>query len=83
MARYSSLVGQQVEARYRTGDIYLTVSGTLVSDSGHAIFIEETFSQGGRDKAMRVEIPYNYVIRVLKVGAKPLAPAPSTTPATK
>jgi hypothetical protein len=80
MARYSSLLGQQVEAHYRTGDIYLKVSGTLVSDSGHAIFIEETFSQDGRDKAMRVEIPYDYVIRVLKIDAPPLPPAPSTTP---
>jgi len=80
MARYSSLLGQQVEARYRTGEIYLKVSGTLVSDSGRAIFIEETFSQDGRDKAMRVEIPYDYVIRVLKVGARPLASAPSTPP---
>jgi len=83
MARYSSLVGQPVEARYRTGDIYLTVSGTLVSDSGHAISIEESFSQDGRDKSMRVEIPYDYVIRVLKLGAKPQAPAPFTKPAVK
>ena len=80
MVRYSSLLGQHVEARYRTGDINLKVSGTLVSDSGRAIFIEETFSQDGRDKAMRVEIPYDYVIRVLKIGPKPLAPAQSTTP---
>lgn len=83
MTRYSSLLGQPVEARYRAGDIYLTVSGTLVSDSGHAISIEETFSQDGRDKAMRVEIPYDYVIRVLKASAKLHAPAPSTKPAAK
>jgi len=83
MARYSSMLGQQVEARYRTGDIYLKVSGTLVSDSGRAISIEQTFSQDCRDKAMRVEIPYDYVIRILKVGATPLAPAPSTKPAVE
>lgn len=80
MTRYSSLLGQHVEARYRTGDIYLTVSGTLVSDSGHAISIEETFSLDGRDKAMRVEIPYDYVIRVLKISAKPRPPPHSPSP---
>lgn len=83
MVRYSSLLGQQVEARYRTGEIYLTVSGTLVADSGRAIFIEDTFSQDGRDKAMRVEIPYDYVVRVLKTDGKRRAPSPPNTPAAK
>ena len=67
MGRHSSLVGKRVEAHYRTGDIQLAAAGTLVSDSGRSIVIEERFSQGGKDKTLRVEIPYEYVIRVVEL----------------
>lgn len=33
-----------------------------MEDSGESISIEERFSQGGKDKTMRVEIPYSRVI---------------------
>jgi hypothetical protein len=65
MRRYSALTGKRVEAHYRTGDIQLSVLGTLVSDSGKSIFVEERFSQNGKQKTMRVEIPYEYIVRVL------------------
>jgi hypothetical protein len=64
MARYSALLGKRVEAHYRAGDMQLSTIGTLTSDTGKAIFVEEHFSSGGKEKTMRVEIPYAYVIRV-------------------
>jgi hypothetical protein len=67
MARYSALVGKRVEAHYRAGDMQLSTNGTLVSDSGKAIFVQEHFSSGGKEKTMRVEIPYPYVIRVAEM----------------
>lgn len=62
MRRYDFLVGKRVQASYRAGDIHLSSEGTLVEDSGESISIEERFSQGGKDKTMRVEIPYSRVI---------------------
>ncbi|HUO34267.1 MAG TPA: hypothetical protein VMU43_04690 [Candidatus Acidoferrum sp.] len=65
MQRFKSLVGKRVEASYRAGDIHLSAVGVLVEDSGESISIEERFSQGGKEKMMRVEIPYS---RVLQIG---------------
>jgi hypothetical protein len=76
MGRYSALVGKRVEARYRTADIHLSAVGTLVSDSGKSIFLEDRFSLGGREKTMRVEIPYQFVIHVSETHADPSRPAP-------
>lgn len=67
MERYSNLVGKRVEAHYRASDIHLVVVGTLVSDINKSIFVVERFSQGGKEKTLRVEIPYEYVIRVIEV----------------
>jgi hypothetical protein len=81
MARYTAFLGKRVEAHYRAGDMQLTTVGTLVSDTGKAIFLQERFSSGGKDKTMRVEIPYSYVIRVLEIrdeAAQPRA-VPKTT----
>jgi hypothetical protein len=61
MARYKSLVGKRVEAQYRAAEIQLSAVGTLISDS---------------DKTMRVEIPYEYLIRLAETKADPSAPAP-------
>jgi hypothetical protein len=76
MGRYSALIGKRVEARYRTADIHLSAVGTLVSDTGKSIFLEDRFSLGGREKTMRVEIPYQFVIRVNETHAEPSRPAP-------
>ncbi|MGB0034749.1 MAG: hypothetical protein WBP79_04660, partial [Candidatus Acidiferrales bacterium] len=62
MESYSSLVGKRVEAHYRAGDMNLSAIGILESDSGKSIFLEERFTQGGREKKMRVEIPYECII---------------------
>jgi hypothetical protein len=67
MARYSALLGKRVEANYRAGDMQLSATGTLASDTGKSIFVEEHFSSGGKEKTMRVEIPYSYLIRVAEM----------------
>jgi hypothetical protein len=79
MGSYASLVGKRVEAHYRAADIQLTAIGTLVSDSGKSIFLEERFSQGGKEKTMRVEIPYAFIIRVVAAQAVPSGPGPSSS----
>ena len=68
MARYTASVGKRVEVHYRAGVLQLSTSGTLTSDTGKAIFVQEHFSSGGKEKTMRVEIPYSYVIRVVEMG---------------
>jgi hypothetical protein len=76
MGRYSALLGKRVEVRYRTAEVHLSAVGTLVSDSGKSIFLEDRFSLGGREKTMRVEIPYQFVIHVSETHAEASRPAP-------
>jgi hypothetical protein len=71
MDRYDKLVGKRVEAHYRASDIELSVEGTLVADSGKLLSIEERYTQNGREKTIRIEIPYEFIIRVLEVHKKP------------
>jgi hypothetical protein len=66
MGRYVTFVGRRVEAQYRTANIHQRSVGKLVADTGESVTIEEHFSQGGRNKTMRVEIPYEYVIRIVE-----------------
>jgi hypothetical protein len=79
MIRYSSFVGKRVEAQYRVADIHQKSVGTLVIDTGHSVIVEEHLVQGGRKKTMRVEIPYEYVIRIVEAPQSPEAPV--TVPA--
>jgi hypothetical protein len=76
MARYKSLVGKRVEAQYRAAEIQLSAVGTLISDSDKSVILEDRFSVGGKDKTMRVEIPYEYLIRLAETKADPSVPAP-------
>lgn len=57
-------MGKRVEAQYRVADIHQKSVGTVVADTGRCIVIEERILQGERKKTMRVEIPYEYVIRL-------------------
>jgi hypothetical protein len=66
MIRYSSFVGKRVEAQYRVADIHQKSVGTLVIDTGRSVIVEEHLVQGGRKKTMRVEVPYEYVIRIVE-----------------
>ena len=52
MQQYRYLVGRRVEVHYRSGDFYLSCAGTLASDDGEAIVVNEQFSSGGRQKTM-------------------------------
>jgi len=83
MARYSALVGKRVEAHYRAADLQLSTIGTLASDTGKAIFVEERFSSGGKAKTMRVEIPYSYVIRVAEARDEAAQPRAVPKPTKK
>jgi hypothetical protein len=64
MSRFISFMGKRVEAQYRVADIRQKSVGTLVADTGRSIVVEERILQGERKKTMRVEIPYEYVIRI-------------------
>lgn len=75
MKRYAAMVGKRVEAHYRASDFRLSAAGTLVLDTGKSIFIEEHFSQGGKQKTSRLEIPYEYILRVTEAAAAEPAPA--------
>jgi hypothetical protein len=69
--RYASLLGKRVEAFYRAGDLQMSAIGLLAADNGKSISIEDHFSQNGRTKTMRVEIPYDYIIRVVETNGDP------------
>jgi hypothetical protein len=64
VARHSVLVGKVVKVEYRTADLQLPASGTLVHDSGKSIYIEEHFVQCGKPKTLRVGIPYQCIVRI-------------------
>ena len=81
--RYSSFIGKRIEAQYRVADIHQRSVGTLVSDTGESIVIEERFSQNGRSKTMCVEIPYSYVIHVVEAPPGITASAPASSPSRK
>jgi hypothetical protein len=83
MARYSMLAGKRVEVRYRAAGIRQSTVGTLVSDSGTLICIEDRFSQNGKKKTMRIEIPYEYVIRVVEVLKASEVQIPGSPPSRK
>jgi hypothetical protein len=71
MDRYTQLVGKRVEAHYRARDIDLSVKGTLVANSRKSLSIEERYTQGGREKTMRIEIPHEYIIHISEVREDP------------
>lgn len=70
MGRYSNLAGKYVEAQYRAGDIYLSARGTLVAETEKAVFIEERFTHNGTEKTIRIEIPHEYLIRIVESSVK-------------
>jgi hypothetical protein len=80
MSHYAPLLGKKVEAHYRASDLNLLAVGTLVADTGSSIFIEDRFTQNGREKKMRLEIPYPHVHRIYErpdaADAAPVGAAP-------
>lgn len=51
----------------------MSAVGVLVADDGKSMFVEERFSQSGKEKTLRVEIPYDYIIRVVETNGDPPA----------
>lgn len=82
MTPYASLLGKRVEAHYRASDLQLSAAGTLVGDSGKFICIEDEYVQNGHEKTMRLEIPYDFIFRVIEKAqaADPSAIAPPQAP---
>lgn len=62
MARYQSFLGKHVHVLYRAGDVQLSASGALASDSGASVYVEDRFLDSGKEKIIRVEIPYGFLI---------------------
>jgi hypothetical protein len=75
MSAYASLLGKRVEAHYRASDLHLSAVGILVGDSGHSIYIEDKFVQSGREKRVRLEIPYPHISRVFEPGDSQISSA--------
>lgn len=71
MGRYSTLEGKRVQALYRAADVHLSAIGTLVSDSGTSVVLEDHITQSEKEKTIRVEIPYQFIIRVSEIHAEP------------
>jgi hypothetical protein len=64
---YEFFKEKRVEARYRAGHVYYAATGILTIDSGSSIVIEDNFTQNGKAKMMRVEIPYEYILGVAEL----------------
>ena len=69
MATFEYLLGKRVEVCYRAGDVHMTITGNLALDTGQRIQLEEHFSQEGRSKTLRIEVPYGSIVRVREVAA--------------
>jgi hypothetical protein len=77
MARYSAFLGYRVEVQYRASDTLLPASGVFVADSGRSIFLEQSFEQRGQHRHFRWEIPYQYLVKIVRTQA---ADSESATP---
>ena len=73
MASYSAFVGHAVEVRYRVGDMTLPGFGTLVTDSGSSIFLEQRFGQNGQSRNFSWRIPYSCIVRLEQVDSAIIA----------
>jgi hypothetical protein len=66
MTSYEALLGKRVEAHYRASDLQLSAAGTLIADSGRSISIEDRYIRDGREKKTCLEIPYDFLFRVIE-----------------
>jgi hypothetical protein len=83
MARYAAFLGLQVEVQYRAGDILLPASGTFVGDTGRSIFLEQSFEQRGQRRNFRWEIPYQYIVKMVrKTDGDPVLLSPASKAST-
>lgn len=71
MPAFILLIGKRVEVHYRAGEVQMTATGTLAFDSGVLIRLEDRFTQSGREKTVRIEIPYPSIIRIREIILQP------------
>jgi len=71
MSGFTLLIGKRVEVHYRAGEVQMTATGTLALDSGAFIRLEDRFTQSGRDKTVRIEIPYPSIVRIREITQQP------------
>jgi hypothetical protein len=83
MSQYGLLMGKRVEAQYRAGYLSLSAVGILVSDACDSICLEDHFLQNGKNKTMRVEIPYSCILRVSEAAEEAIAATPQTSSVIK
>ena len=74
MSAFILLIGKRVEVHYRAGEVQMTATGILALDSGVLIRLEDRFSQSGRDKTVRIEIPYPSIVRIREIILQPAPP---------
>lgn len=53
-----------MEIHYRAGDLHLSCCGILVAETSRSLFLEERFSRNGREKIIRIEIPYEFLLKI-------------------
>ena len=51
--------------------MYCSATGTLAADDGSSIFIEQHFTQNGKKKMLRVEVPYDCLLNVDEILPEP------------
>ena len=84
MKQYSTFVGKRVEVRYKAGALHLSAAGILLADNGDTISLEDHFLQNGKQKTMRVEVPYGCILNLAEAeSGDSVAPSSTATPARK
>jgi len=78
MTSYEALLGKRVEAHYRASDLQLSAAGTLIADSGRSISIEDRYIRDGHEKKTCLEIPYDFLFRVVEEKDLPAAASDSS-----
>lgn len=80
MARYSGLLGRQIEVIYHAGDILLPATGNLAADSGNSVFLEGSYEHQGDVKTFRWEIPYPCIVQLKECAEGPRPSASVNAP---
>jgi hypothetical protein len=83
MKQYSTFVGKRVEVRYKAGALHLSATGILLTDNGDTISLEDHFLQNGKQKTMRVEVPYGCILKVAEAREEVAVPSGPAAPKHK
>jgi hypothetical protein len=75
MRQYSIFVGKRVDVRYKAGALHLSAAGILLIDNGDTISLEDHFLQNGKQKTMRVEVPYGCILNIAEAKEEVAVPS--------